>query len=345
MSDAQVAAGAATGVGSMPGTRMREALAAVRDLLPDLPHLPELPHRGPGADLIGRGSALLVDLPVELQPHGWRLVDHPGRDARQAGSYLRSDLDDLAETFDGYAGPLKVQVTGPWTLAASLWLPRGERALTDPGARRDLIGSLADGVALHMDSVRAAVPGARLVVQVDEPSLPTALAGRLPTASGYGLVRALDIVEAEQGLAAVIEAIHAAGGASAIHSCAAEVPIGLLRRTGTQAIGVDLALVTTAAWEELGEAVEAGVRLWAGAVPSAPAAASAERPDGLPSDSAVVDAVRRPWRGLGLASPWLEQVVVTPTCGLAGASPDAVRAILRRAVAAARALADVARED
>ena len=113
-------AGGATGIGSWPGDDIVEALGAVRDILTDRPHLPELPHRGPGADLIGRGAALLVDLPVDLQPHGWRLVDAPGRDQRRAASWLRSDLDALAEAFDGYAGPLKVQVAGPWTLAASL---------------------------------------------------------------------------------------------------------------------------------------------------------------------------------------------------------------------------------
>ena len=102
-----------------------------------------------------------MDLPVDLQPHGWRLVDSPGRDQRRAASWLRSDLDALAEAFDGYAGPLKVQVAGPWTLAASLWLPRGERALTDPGARREVVESLAAGVGDHLTAVRGGGPGGR----------------------------------------------------------------------------------------------------------------------------------------------------------------------------------------
>ena len=46
--------GAATGVGSLPGTDMVEAIKLVFGELPDLPHLPELPGRGPGAELIGR---------------------------------------------------------------------------------------------------------------------------------------------------------------------------------------------------------------------------------------------------------------------------------------------------
>lgn len=340
--NADPGSGVATGIGSLPGGSMPESLRAVRDLLPDLPHLPELPARGPGADLVGRGAALLVDLPTDLQPHGWRLVDHPGRDARRAAAYLRSDLDDLAEVFDGYAGPLKVQLCGPWTLAGSLWLARGERALTDPGARRDLVSSLATGVGEHLAAVRAAVPAADLVVQLDEPGLPAVLAGRLPTASQLGVVHALDAAEAEQGLAEVLAAARAAGAATVVHSCAPDVPVDLLHRAGAGAVSLDLALATTATWDQVAAAAEAGVRLWAGVVPTSPGARTVDRPDGLPGDVAVLDAVRRPWRSVGLPVAGLADVVLTPACGLAGASPEVARAVLRRTVSAARVLADAA---
>ena len=60
---------AATGVGSLPGTDVGEAAATVVGELPLLlPHLPELPARGVGADMIGRTAALLVDLAVEVVP-------------------------------------------------------------------------------------------------------------------------------------------------------------------------------------------------------------------------------------------------------------------------------------
>jgi methionine synthase II (cobalamin-independent) len=327
--------GVGTGIGSWPGTDLRSALAFIRETLPDLPHLVELPARGPGADLVGRGAALLVDLPVELQPHGWRLADAPGRDVRRGQSYLRSDLDDLAELFDGYAGPLKVQVTGPWTLCASLWLPRGERALTDAGARREVVASLAAGAAAHIAAVRSAVPGAQVVLQVDEPSLLAVLAGRLPTASGYGLVRAVEPPEVQQGLTEMLDAAHAAGASSAVHCCGEQVPVALLARAGAGAVSLDLSLLGAPGWEEIGEAVEAGLALWAGAVPSIP-----DPDNGLPGDRAVVDAVRSPWRRIGLPEEGLRRVVVTPTCGLAGVGPDQARAALLRVVSSARALAE-----
>ena len=50
-------AGGSTGVGSMPGTDPHEAAAVVAGEVPDLPHLVELPGRGPGADLVGRTRA------------------------------------------------------------------------------------------------------------------------------------------------------------------------------------------------------------------------------------------------------------------------------------------------
>mgnify|MGYP007121977724 CR=1 FL=1 len=94
-------------MGSWPGTDVRETLGVVRDLLANpgdgaegLPYLPELPDRGPGADLVGRGLGMLVDLPVDLQPSGWRLTDRPGHDQNRTGAFLREDLDELAEAFD-----------------------------------------------------------------------------------------------------------------------------------------------------------------------------------------------------------------------------------------------------
>ena len=69
--------GTATAIGSMPGTDALEAARTVVGELAQLPHLPELPGRGAGADLIGRTAALLVDLAVELVPSGYRVTARP----------------------------------------------------------------------------------------------------------------------------------------------------------------------------------------------------------------------------------------------------------------------------
>jgi methionine synthase II (cobalamin-independent) len=321
-------AGGATGIGSHPGVDPRAAVAVVFGEVPDLPYLPELPVRGPGADMIGRTASLLVDLPTETVPTGWRFTDRPGHDLRRARSWLAEDLDTVEERAQGFQGPLKIQVTGPWTLAAGIELRYGDKALADPGACRDIAASLAEGLALHVSDVRKRVQDAEIVVQVDEPSLPAVLAGTVPTASGFG---ALSAVEEQVARSALSDVLAAAGAATAVHSCAASLPVDLCVRAGADALSIDFGLVDTLDEEALGHALEAGVRLLAGIVPSIDTELSA------PADT--VDPVRTWWRRLGFAPERLaESVVVTPACGLADASPSYARAALACCREAARVL-------
>lgn len=319
---------------------MRAAIRATFDELgdaPQLPYLPELPARGPGADLIGRTAALLVDLPVDLQPSGWRLVDHPGRDVKRAKSFLGEDLDVLAEVADGYRGRFKLQVAGPWTLASALWLPRLERAVVDPGAVRDLIGSLAEGITQHVQEVSRLLPGVEIVVQLDEPGLPAVLTGALPTASGFGRLRAVQEPTIVEGLQAVLEAAVEAGAVGTVlHSCAADLPIEMLVKTGAGALSLDLARLRTAGWEQIAIAVEGGTQLWAGAIDTSDAVLAGT----MPRPDTVADAVWTPWRTLGLDVASAGAVVITPACGLAGASPAAARSVLKLAKSAAAVLAE-----
>ena len=216
--------------------------------------------------MVGRAAGLLVDLAVDLQPMGWRFVDRPGRDASRTASLWREDLDELAEAFDGYTGELKLQVAGPWTLASSVWLHRAERAVVDEGATRDLVASLAEGVRVHLARSSAWCPAPRLVLQLDEPGLPAVLAGRLPTASGYGMLRAVDPQVAAAGLRDVLAA--ADGRRTAIHCCAPDLNWPLLRGTGASALAVDTTLLGPRGWESAAATVESGVALWAGVLPT-----------------------------------------------------------------------------
>jgi methionine synthase II (cobalamin-independent) len=332
----------ASGVGSLPGTDVAAAWRVVRDTLmapapgdssrpSGVPFLPELPGRGPGADLVGRAAVRLVDLPVDLQPSGWRLVERAGHDMRRAAAFWREDLDRLAESLDGWAGPVKVQLAGPWTLAAGLWLPRGERAVSDPGARRDLVASSAEAVRALVADLLAAVPGARPVVQVDEPSLPAVLDGAVPTASGLHRVRSVPAPEVSDGLALVVAAARQAGAATLVHCCADDPPVALLRRSGADGLGLDTSRLTPSGWESVAAAVEDGVALWAGALPFVADSADSAR---------SAEALARSWRDVGLGLPQLADLVVTPACGLAGATPDGALAALRAAVAVQSRLAE-----
>lgn len=335
----------ATGIGSWPGEDMRTALRWVRDVLGEvesdgtrfgLPYLPELPARGPGVDMIGRAAGLLQEMPVDLQPSGWRLVDRPGRDLERARQLMRGDLDDLAEAFDGYSGPFTLSVTGPWTLAATLRLTRGERVLGDEGARRDVAQSLTEGIGLLVADVARVLPDAEIAVTLDEPSLPAVLTGELRTSSGYGRVRAVDPEEARRVLRDVVAGVRAAGVTQvAAHCCAPRPPLPLLREAGVDAVSLDVTLLTDRGWESVAATVEEGVVLRAGLDVAAALERRTQGGDG--AHHLLVDPLLRRWRELGLEAALLDQVVLTPTCGLAGAT-------LPQAVETHRVLLDAARE-
>jgi methionine synthase II (cobalamin-independent) len=317
----------------MPGTDSMAACRVVFDELPDLPHVPELPDRGPGADVIGRTAALLVDLPVQTTSRGWQLTDRPGRDMTRAAGYLSQDLDVLEEVADGYSGPLKIQICGPWTMAAALELFHSANpALADPGAVADLAESLAEGLAAHAADVRKRVPGANLIVQVDEPSLPGALAGRVPTASGLGTVAAVDTAVASQRLRTVLSAPAAY---TVVHCCGGPTPFPEIRAAGASAISFDLAQLPARDTDQVAEMAEAGLGIFAGALPAASADRLLTGPQILPRETA--GRVVTLWQRTGLAPGGLtEQVVITPACGLRGVRPAAARAALRHCREAAR---------
>ncbi|WP_432493851.1 methionine synthase [Kineococcus gypseus] len=332
--DGTLAPGAAAAPVALPGQDPREAARTVfgeLGELPHVPHLPQLPGRGPGADPVGRTAALLVDLPVDLQPSGWRFTDAPGRDAQRAAAHLRADLDELAEAAEGWRGPLALSLLGPWSLAAAVELHRGERSASDPGARRDVVDSLAEGAAAHVADVRRLVPGARPVVHLEEPSLQAVLAGRLPTQSGYGTLRAVDRAEVRAGLRAVLDAVRAAGAAAVVRLAPEEAPLALVREAGADGVALDVTALGAHAWESLAATVEDGLRLWAGALPAAAAP---------PAVAALVDAVRVPWRRVGLPAQGLADVVLTPAGSLQQLPPAALRPVLGRLREAAAALAE-----
>jgi methionine synthase II (cobalamin-independent) len=335
----------------MPGTNPAEAMRVVAGELPDFPHLPELPDRGPGADLTGRTAALLVEIPVEVTPRGWRLAEHPGRDLARAKTMLSSDLDVMEEVLDGFRGPVKIQLCGPWTLAATLELPRTLNvAIADPGAVADLTASLAEGVAAHVAEVAKRVPGARLVVQLDEPALAAVAGGEVPTASGLSRIAPVEPDVLRERLAQVIAST---GTYTVVHSCSTAVPFGMIRAAGAGALSFDLSQLRRGEEDGVAEAAEAGLGLLTGVVPAVPAPEAGTTrltgPTGPGDGSAEArqDAERviRLWRRLGLPLETCpEQAVITPACGLAGASPGQARAALTRCREAGSMLAELIEE-
>lgn len=334
---------AVSGLGPWPGGERADVLEAQLTVLGDLadvptgvrgvPFLVQLPGRGPGADAVGRTAALLPGLPVELGPHGWKLTDHGGADLRRAHAYLREDLEALAIAGTGHAGPLTVSVTGPWTLAAELYLVRGDRVLSDQGAVRDLVAALAVAVGDHVAEVRRQVPGADVVVQLDEPLLAQVGAGVLPTFSGTSRLRAVPGPDLVDGLRPVLDAARAAGATTVVHVGPSWVGVAPVVLAGADAVGLSLGAWDERLWETVARAVERGVGLWA-ALPPATVSQCAG-----PALGELADLVSVPWRRIGLPLAGLGEVTLLGAPGRAGAggpgqdprvtgSVDAHRALL-----------------
>ena len=326
-------AAAATGLGPLPGTDPREAMRVAAGEAPDLPFLPELADRGAGSERIGRTAVQLVGLHVDIHAGRWRLVDGRSGDQRRALETLERDLDALEEVAGGHAGALKVQLLGPWSLAAALELPKGDKALSDAGAVEDVAVSLAEAVTAHLAEVRHRVPRARVLVQFDEPLLPAVMTGRLPSASGWGR---LPIPE-EEVLERVLERVFSAAGGDAGAWCDAPgVPLERLRRTGARFVAFGAGRLDGIPEEELGEAIEAGTGILLGLIP-------AENPEAITVEALAAPA-RRVWERLGLGEGHWDSVVVTPAGDLGEVSMDQAGAALARCRDVAETLGQPASE-
>jgi methionine synthase II (cobalamin-independent) len=322
----------------MPGTDPEQACAVIMGELPDFPFLPELPGRGAGADLIGRTAALLIGLPVETTTGGWRIAERPGRYMRAAAGMLSSDLDALEEQLAGYEGPLKISLAGPWTLAASIELPKTlQPVLSDGGAVADVTASLAEATTSFVADVAKRVPGATLIVQLDEPSLAAVAYGDVPTASGLSRIPAPDAAVMSDQLRTILAA---AGRYTAVHCCASPVPFGIIMAARPDAVAFDLSLVRREDGDLVAEIADAGAGIFAGAVRTI-------LPPGTRDDPPAQTARRvlRFWRALGMdPADAAKQIVVTPACGLAGATPARAAEALKHSREAARIVPELAEE-
>lgn len=320
----------ATGVGSMPGVDARESTAIVVGEFGAFPHVVQLPARGPGGDPVGRSAAMLADVDrafeVETTVSGWR-VGHAGQGVlRRARAWMSEDLEVLEESVGTHRGPVKIQVTGPITLAARITDPAGEALLRDRGAVTEISVAAAAAFAGLVARMQRAFPHAHVVVQVDEPDIPAVLAGRVRTSSGRLTYRSLEPPVVQSLLQTVIQAITSAGGLGGIHCFHPEPPIGLFRDAGAQFLGVDLDRPLPAD-ESLAQAWEDGIGLLLGCVP----VRAFDRAT-TPSSDAQISALLRDFMSDSGFSEVPSNVAITPSSGLAGIEPLLARRVIEACV-------------
>ena len=120
----------------------------------------------------------------------------------------------------------------------------------------------------------------------------------------------------------------------AVHCCAADPPIELLRLAGVSGVLLDIDQLSGADWDAVGATLEAGPWIGMGALPT-DRALLITRPDQLGPDQ-VARRVLRPLRDLGLEPAAAARMVITPACGLASATRDAAVHALRTLRSAAQ---------
>ncbi|MFL6180904.1 MAG: methionine synthase [Actinomycetes bacterium] len=315
--------GVVTGLGAIQGIDPLVAARIAIDEAPDLPHVPELPQRGPWAEPIGRLSALLIDLPLEIEVGRWRTSAAVGRDLRRARALLAEDLDAVEEQWNGYEGPAKLQVCGPLTATGSIELRSGDALASDAAARTDLTASLVEGLVSHLAELRRRVPGALWCVQLDEPRAASVTRGQLARPSGWGTYPAIAHTEAVSLLHKVVDTVHGLEAAVIVHCCGAEPDWSLLGDSGAEALSVavdqldlgssDVADRLSAWWGQGGD-------LWCDIDPSA----SGPLDENAPAQPGRLGILRSV---VGSdAEAFAERLVLTPRCAIGGEGPVSLQA-------------------
>lgn len=326
--------GTATGVGSMPGENPAESASIIVGEL-GFGHVAELPARGPGADMLGRTAAFLVDLSLDLVGNDYQLTAARSRITQRATGFLSADLDALEEAWHragliGSGQPCKIAVCGPFTLAGTVALRGGHKLVHDRGAWTDVLGSLAEGLANAAADLERRL-GCAAVVQIDEPLVDRVIVGQIAPLTRLDVNPPIPGPDVAKALGELVEYVERP---AILHHCGTRTPWELLHHNIFDGLSMDFSRVREADWDELGRFLDAGHTLLAGLVPTA-------RPRSeLPVEHAMAPLVQTIDR-IGFGRETLaKQIIVTSACGLAGADPGWATQALRLASAAADAFAD-----
>ena len=284
---------AATGIGSLPGTDIAEAQRIVLGELPDLPHLPELPDRGAGRrhDRPQRRRSWW-SCRCSSTPGGWQMASRPGRDLRRTADLLERDLDQLSRAGRRLRRPVQDPGGRPVD-------PRREAGSADrrPDAARPGRGARPDRLAgrgpapARRRRCRPRLPRATVLLQLDEPSLPTVLAGHVRDRERPERVPARS--RRPTPPPACGPSCRPSGAPVVVHCCAPDLPLQVRpRRRGRRRSPSTWICVKDL--DPLGEAIDAGPRdCW-----PASRRPAASTPGRAPTSAEIADRVRTLWHRL-----------------------------------------------
>jgi hypothetical protein len=336
--------GAGTGVGSMPQPEAAEAVEAAVTACPELPFWPTRPLAVPAEEMIrqwaaglpgvgearggvgeaqaGQGEAVEAGQGEGEAGEGPSRPAWVGRDRAPGGPGLAAaaagSLDPFLRALSGRPeGWLKLQATGPVTLA--LAVEAGDRrAFSRPEVRGPLALGYAARIRGLVTKVREALPGWKLLLVLDEPSLGDPMVAERPRI-------AVELWRAVGATGAELTGLH----------CCAPPPWPLILDIDPQLVSFDAVSHGDDATDDpaFRRLVESGSAVAWGLVP-----ATGPLEDAHPDDLAdrLLDLVE--WTAGDYLPEVLARSLVTPTCGLASTEPgEAVRRLSLAATVGSRA--------
>lgn len=343
-----------TTIGSLPHVEVDGAVRFALDAAHDLPAAPQLPRRSrlegmlaqvavgiPGVRVTAAGGLAVEGslrapgrVPdrgggagaLDPEAHGGALAFLRAAGLRAAGlraAALRAAAGQGEAASGGLGGPVKLQLTGPVTLAL---------ALVDAGADPSVAALVAREAVRRVGAglvaaARAALPGCGLTVWLDEPGLVRHRPGPFDGPGLSGL------------LAGGLEAL-GPGVVTGVHCC------GATDWGPVVAAGPDVLSLPVDAVGAVGDAPDAGgalARHLAGGGWVAWGAVPTDRPVSAPDEGALWDRLVTTWALLATAGcdpdRLRRQALVTPVCGLAGLDLAAAGTVVELTVALGRRVA------
>jgi len=176
-----VAAGAVTGIGSLPLTSISSAIRSVAEFSPEIPFWPQLPQLSERESIIGQGLTIVQDL-IEPRHEGYGYQVKKGQlDSvleilhRSSGELTLANAAGFgafeeALSFGLFSSALAVkgQIEGPITLSAYLF-HKGRPFLADPALFAAISFHVSQIIGWQIDRLKSA--GLPVLLFVDEPAL------------------------------------------------------------------------------------------------------------------------------------------------------------------------------
>ena len=216
-----MAAGAVTGIGSLPLTSISSAIRSVAEFSPEIPFWPQLPQLSERESIVGQGLGAVEGL-IEPRQEGYGYQVKEGRlDAvleilhRSSGELAPANAagfgafeQALSSGLFPSAVAVKGQIEGPITLSAYLFR-KGRPFLSDPTLFAAVAFHVSQIIAWQIDRLKSW--GLPVLLFVDEPALCLEAAG----------ANAVSDEQRLNALAATIEGVRLRGAYAGLHCCAA----------------------------------------------------------------------------------------------------------------------------